>query len=257
MNLKANTVSSHQQLVARLIKQRKKKTWFLSWDHKHLLIHAFKTAIAAMACYCLARAIHFHDGYWAAISAVIVMQSNFGATMKASRDRFIGTLIGAALGFSFSVVGVLPWNFAAAILTAVILCGLLELRSSSRLAGVTICVVMLIERKGTPWYLPLHRVLEVLLGILTALLVATLVFPDRARKLLKDGLAEEFLLLSSYFEAILHGFGGAPAENLSAAQADVQRCISSNKNLLPERTLWWSGVARGSGSAFTVWAFNL
>lgn len=101
MNLKANTASSHQQLVARLIKQRKKKTWFLSWDHKHLLIHAFKTAVAATSCYCMARAVHFHDGYWAAISAVIVMQSNFGATMKASRDRFIGDADRRGSGFFF------------------------------------------------------------------------------------------------------------------------------------------------------------
>ncbi len=46
--------------------------------------------------------------------------------------------------------------------------------------------------------------------------ISTLVFPDRARLRLRDGLAQEFLVLGSFFEAILEGFRGAPAENLSS-----------------------------------------
>jgi uncharacterized membrane protein YccC len=55
---------------------------------------------------------------------------------------------------------------------------------------------------------------EVVLGIVVALAVTTLVLPDRARLRLRDGLAQEFLVLGAFFEAILQGFRGAPAENL-------------------------------------------
>ena len=56
-----------------------------------------------------------HDGYWGAISAIIVLQSNFGSTITASRDRLLGTLIGALFGFSFSLFGTLPWNYILAV----------------------------------------------------------------------------------------------------------------------------------------------
>lgn len=232
MRLKATRTWSQQQLVLKLIEQRQRRTGLLSWDRQRLLIHAMKTAAAATLCYVLARAVGMHDGYWAAISAIIVLQSNFGATLKASRDRLIGTIIGAIVGYSFTLFGRLPWNFMAALLVAVVLCGLLGLRNSSRLAGVTISIVMLVEAKGNVWYLPLHRVFEVLLGIVTALLIATLVFPDRARLRLKDGLAQEFLLLSAYFEAILQGFGGPGAAHLDTTHGDVQKSIAGNKELL-------------------------
>jgi len=49
-----------------------------------------------------------------------------GATVTASRDRLIGTLIGGVFGFAFSVYGVLPWNYALAVLAAIIVCGLLD-----------------------------------------------------------------------------------------------------------------------------------
>ena len=56
---------------------------------------------------------------------VIVLQSNVGSTVTASRDRILGTLIGAALGFSFSLFGALPWNYILAVLAAILICGLL------------------------------------------------------------------------------------------------------------------------------------
>jgi hypothetical protein len=141
-------------------------------------------------------------------------------------------LVGALLGFSFSLFGVLPWNYFLAVLVAVIICGLLGLRSSSRLAGVTITIVMLVQSTGPRWSLALDRVSEVILGIVVALAVSTLVFPDRARLRLREGLAQEFLILSAYFEAILEGFRGAPAQNLSTLRNDAQALLSGNNKLL-------------------------
>jgi len=58
------------------------------------------------------------------------------------------------------------------------------------------------------------------------------VFPDRARLRLRDGLAQEFLLLGGFFEAILQGFRGAPAENLPAIRQDVLAMLRGNSQLL-------------------------
>ena len=144
----------------------------------------------------------------------------------------LGTLIGALFGFSFSLFGVLPWNYILAVLSAMVLCGLLGLRSSSRLAGVTITIVMLVQKTGSHWTVALDRVGEVFLGIVMALAVSTLVFPDRARLRLRDGLAQEFLVLGAFFEAILQGFRGEPAEDLSTAREDALSLLRSNNELL-------------------------
>ena len=190
MRLKANKTASQQQLAVKLRVEQDSDQGFFTWERRRLLIQAAKTALAATLSWWLMMSLGLHDGYWGAISAIIVLQSNFGATVSASRDRLLGTLIGAVFGFAFSLFGALPWNFAGAVLSAVIVCGLLGLRSSSRLAGVTIAIIMLVQAKGSYWILPLHRVAEVFMGILMAILVSTLVFPDRARLRLKDGLAQ-------------------------------------------------------------------
>jgi len=218
MRLKPDKTWSQQQLAIKLGAMHTESSRLLTWERKRMLIHAAKTALAAALCWWLAMSFGLHDGYWGAISAIIVLQSNVGSTVTASRDRLLGTLIGALLGFSFSLFGELPWNYMLAVFTAVIICGVLGLRSSSRLAGVTITIVMLVQQSGSRWDL--------------ALAVTTLVLPDRARLSLRDGLAQEFLVLGAFFEAILQGFRGAPAENLAALQQDALAMLRGNNNLL-------------------------
>jgi len=111
-------------------------------------------------------------------------------------------------------------------------CGLLGFRSSSRLAGVTITIVMLVQNGTSHWTVALDRVGQVVLGIVVALLVSTLVFPDRARLRLRDGLAQEFLVLGAFFEAILQGFGGMPNANLTTTRENALAFLRSNNELL-------------------------
>jgi uncharacterized membrane protein YccC len=232
MLLKKDKTWSEQQLAIKLRIGIHAKPRLVSWERQRLLIHGAKTALAAALCWWLAQRFGWRDGYWGSISAIIVLQSNVGSTVSASRDRILGTLIGAAFGFSFSLFGSLPWNYILAVLSAVILCGLLGLRSSSRLAGVTITIIMLVQKSGPRGSLAVDRVSEVMLGIVVALAVSTLVLPDRARLRLRDGLAQEFLVLGAFFEAIVRGFRGAPAENLAASREDALAMLRGNNQLL-------------------------
>jgi uncharacterized membrane protein YccC len=132
----------------------------------------------------------------------------------------------------FTEFGALPWNYILAVLAAITVCGLLGLRNSSRLAGVTITIVMLVQNGGSHWTIALDRVIEVFLGIVVALAVSTLVFPDRARLRLRDGLAQEILVLGTFFEQILEGFRGTPAEGLSTQREELLALVRKNNQLL-------------------------
>jgi uncharacterized membrane protein YccC len=231
MRLKTNKTWSQQELALKLGVGTAIQSGTLTWERKRLLVHAAKTALAATLCWWLALRFGLHDGYWGAISSIIVLQSNFGATITASRDRILGTIIGAVLGFTFSLFGTLPWNYIAAVFLAIAVCGLLGFRSSSRLAGVTITIVMLVQSSSHK-AIALDRVLQVVLGIVVALIVTTVIFPDRARVALRDGLAREFLVLGQLFEAILQGFRGSPAGNLEELREDALALLRANNQLL-------------------------
>src|SRR5438270_177052 len=83
-----------------------------SWQHPLL------TAIAVVVCLMLAGLLHMREGYWAAVSAVVVTQSEVGPLVTASRDRFVGTAIGAVMGWLAALVwhgNLLVFGLAVAI----------------------------------------------------------------------------------------------------------------------------------------------
>ena len=209
---------------------------FLTPEKQAMLMLALKTAMAAGISYGIARAAGLADAYWGSISAIIVLQSNVGSTVTASRDRLVGTLIGAAFGAVFSLLGEGLWIYLLAVVIAMIVCSLLGLKNSSRLAAVTVTIVMLVHRTGagfwSNWVLPAYRVIEVLLGIVVALVVASFVFPSRARSRLRDGLAQEFLLLSTVFNAIMQEFEGAPVSSFHGLWKEAQASEEANAQLL-------------------------
>jgi uncharacterized membrane protein YccC len=223
---------SQEMLAVKLRVSGPRESGFLTQEKRALLLLAVKTAMAAGICYWLAHLVGLQDGYWGSISAIIVLQSNVGSTVTASRDRLIGTLIGAAFGAAFSLLGEGLWAYLLAVITAMVTCSLLGLKNSSRLAAVTVTILMLVHRTGSNWTLPTHRVIEVLLGIVVALAISTLVLPSRAKLRLRDGLAQQYLLMGSLFGAILEGFRGKTAENLAPLWKDTEGVVTENGQLL-------------------------
>lgn len=207
----------------------------ITQDHRNLLIQGAKTGLAAALSCWITSLFQLHEFYWSGISAVIVLQSDVGSTVTASRNRFIGTTIGALLGFLGSLVGPQPEIYGLTVLIAMVLCGLLNLKESSRLAGVTITIVMMVQQHGprlSHWNIALNRFLEVLIGIVVALLVSALVLPRRAREHLREGLAQAFRSLGTLFETIMHGFRDIPAENLQEVKESTSLLLRTNEQLL-------------------------
>jgi len=99
--------------------------------------------------YLLAVWLRLPGGYWAAISAIVVMQSEVGATVTACRDRLGGTIIGSLIGWLTALV----WHdsiavFGLAVLVVMVLCAALSLQNAGRLAGVTVAIIVLIPHTG-------------------------------------------------------------------------------------------------------------
>jgi uncharacterized membrane protein YgaE (UPF0421/DUF939 family) len=138
-------------------------------DTREHVLQAFRTALSGFLCLILARWMHLPEPYWAAISSVIVMYSDWTKTVAASWNRIVGTAIGVIIGAGLTTLfGARAWAFALGVAITVLICVWLRLEDASRLASVAVAVVMLIPHPGRPWVIALHRFAEVSLGIIVA-----------------------------------------------------------------------------------------
>lgn len=73
-------------------------TLIVARENPSTVAHSARTAVAAVVSLLLARLLRLPEAYWASITALIIMQSTFGAALSISAQRFAGTAVGAALG---------------------------------------------------------------------------------------------------------------------------------------------------------------
>jgi uncharacterized membrane protein YgaE (UPF0421/DUF939 family) len=192
---------------------------------------AIKTGIAGALAIFLSKFLRLPEGYWAAISAVIVMQSNLGAALRDSWARIAATAIGAAVSIPFMVFsGANLLAFGIAVTTTVLLCSILNLQPGCRLASATVGIVMLINRVERPWILAAHRFLGVSLGIVVALLVSHFIWPSRAIEKLETGLAEAFRKLHSLFCAVMERYRGKQSTAITNLMEELQALQRQNEH---------------------------
>jgi len=171
-------------------------------DLARALKQPLKTGVAAALSFLAYKALHLPHGYWAVISAIIVMQSNLGRSIITGLERLMGTAIGAIVGaLAVATVGVNSVGLLFAVAATMALCSSTRLQTSQRLAGVTASIVMLIG-EGSAWHAGLNRFIDVALGIVVALLVSV-VWPSRATLDLRNSLAMTFHDLHQFWLAVI------------------------------------------------------
>jgi uncharacterized membrane protein YccC len=152
----------------------------LSPANWHFIEHSARTTVAAVSALLVARLFHLPEAYWACITAVIVTQSNLGATLTISGQRLAGTALGATAGALISsYLGPNVIAFGLGLFVLGLLCAALHLEKNAyRYAGITLAIVLLVPHSSTAWTIAVHRFLEVSIGIAVALLL-TAIWPQR------------------------------------------------------------------------------
>ncbi|WP_022662806.1 FUSC family protein [Paucidesulfovibrio longus] len=177
--------------------------------------HAFKTALAAYLSLFVSSWIGLEYGYWAAISAVIVMQADLGGSIRAGLWRLTGTFIGAGVGIACLWMSPpSPALLAAGLFVVILTCSSVPgLRESFRIAGITVCIVVLgTSAHHTPLAVGTDRFLEIAVGVFSAVLVSGLLWPAHAVGILRNELALQLLEAASlYRTALEHLLVGGPA----------------------------------------------
>ena len=153
------------------------------WERNELSrrsVGAFKTALAAVLCLWLGHLFRLERSYWASVTAIVMMGSESAVSLAACRDRLIGTAIGAVVGWAT----VLIWHghsllYGLAVMLCLMACSTLKFEKAGRLAAVAVTIIVLIQWDGGPEHAAISRFLEVALGIIVALTVGLVVFPER------------------------------------------------------------------------------
>ncbi|MEN3209847.1 FUSC family protein [Methylorubrum populi] len=140
------------------------------------LAHGIMSSVAAIAAYLPTQLLGLQEGFWAAITAVAVAQTEFGATRSTARDQFTGAAIGGLIGLAaYLTLGPSVPTYALGVVLAILACWLLNVASACRLAGITATIILLVPHLGPVERMAGSRVLEVGWGVSVAIVTVWLV----------------------------------------------------------------------------------
>ncbi|WP_297511292.1 FUSC family protein [uncultured Caulobacter sp.] len=201
--------------------------------------HAIRVSAAVGAAFALATLLRPPQGYWAVFTAVIVVQSSLGATITASVERFMGTVVGALAGAAAAYFHARWPDFGGVILcvTVALLSFVVSMRPALKVAPVT-AVIMLIGGTSThfdPLTTAWFRVAEITVGSVVGVAATLLIFPARAHASVVASVQKianlEAQVLDNHV-AILRGTAG-PVDNLKA-QDELRAALARLQGAMTE-----------------------
>jgi uncharacterized membrane protein YccC len=176
---------------------------------------SLQMTVAGLAAFAIGHLFALSQVYWAVLTAVIVIQSSIGGSLKASFDRFFGTIGGAAWGVAVSLTlphaGALSLGLALAVALVPLAVGVARW-PRYRVAPVTAAIVLLgTASEAGVAAAALDRVFEIGLGSVVALGVALAVMPSRAHLLLYAAASDALAAMREQVVFLL-GAAGALAD---------------------------------------------
>src|SRR5258708_33727155 len=107
---------------------------------------SLRMTAAGLGAYALAEAFGLAQGYWAVLTAIIVVQASLGGSLQAVIDRLVGTLGGAAFGAAIALLvphAGTPMTAIALVLALAPLALFTAIYPGFRMAPVTAVIVLL------------------------------------------------------------------------------------------------------------------
>jgi len=201
---------------------------------------AVRVTTAAVLAFAIAKLLGFAHGYWAVITAIIVMQTSVGGSLKAAVDRLLGTMAGALYGAAVALL--IPHGttteLTAAMVAAILPLALLAaVKPGFKVAPVTAFIVLvpLSGAAAPPLTYALERILEISIGSVVGLATALLVLPARAHHNLAQLAAKAADLNADLMVSLFEGLtSDAGRPGLRAQHAAIRKALAQAEAVVEE-----------------------
>jgi uncharacterized membrane protein YccC len=191
------------------------------------------------AAYGVIKLLGLPQGWWAVITAILVVQTSVGGSFKAALDRLWGTIAGAVYGaiVAVAIPHTTSIGLAVAIVVAILpLAYLAAVNAAFRVAPVTALIVLLpiYGHAGNPLVSAGERIFEIIIGNVVALAVTLIILPARAHGQLREAAARVVRLNADLLDMLVSGLFETGRPGLQAMHASIRAALKRSETAAEE-----------------------
>ncbi|WP_229719287.1 FUSC family protein [Winogradskyella schleiferi] len=198
------------------IKNEKLKRFIVSQDYNPKLLlrnlsfrstifkHSLRLAVAVMLGYGIGLFFDFQNPYWIILTIIVIMRPSYGLTKTRSKDRIIGTLIGAALASGLVFLISNPYVYGAlGVLSLVIAFSMVQKNYKASATFITLSVIF-IYAILQPDVLKViqFRVLDTMIGATISFLAMRWLLPAWSFMEIGDNIKDSLKANTAFFKSI-------------------------------------------------------
>jgi uncharacterized membrane protein YccC len=156
--------------------------------------HSLRLAIAIVFAYLLGFVFDIQNTYWILLTIIVIMRPSYGLTKERSKDRIIGTLIGAAVAFGIVLITQNVVVYAVlAVVSLVLAFSLIQQNYKSAAALITISIIFVYSFINPDAFEVIqYRVIDTIIGSVIAVVATYILLPtweaDNLKKVLLNAL---------------------------------------------------------------------
>ena len=202
----------------------------LDWDSV-VLRHATRVGVVALLSVIITRALELQRGYWATLTAVLLLQPLLPATLTRGLQRVGGTIAGGILATAIAAVVHDPLGIGiASIVFAGVCAAVIQLNYGLYSLFLTPTFVLLAEVHARDTHLVSLRITNTLLGAGLAVVGALLLWPSRESTRTGDRLADAVAATAGYAHEVFAAVAmraPAPSTSVISARRRVGRALNN------------------------------
>lgn len=186
---------------------------------KRIGMRNVKTALSVALCIALSQFLNRQDIFYAAIAAVMAMQSSVSDSFKAGKNRMLGTMFGAFIGLIFALIhpdDVLLCGIG--VILIIYVCDLLDWNKSITISCTVFLVIMLNLNGRSPVSYSMSRIIDTFIGITIAVLVNYFIAPP---KHLDKIYTECILAIDKVFDIVRDKFCNSSELDLKTLEKEI------------------------------------
>ena len=156
--------------------------------------HALRLTIAILFGYLLGYFLDIQNTYWILLTIIVIMRPSYGLTKERSKDRIIGTLIGAVIAVAIVLITQNIAVYAVLAFVSLILAfSLLQQNYKSAAALITISIIFVYSLMNpNAFEVTQYRVIDTFIGAIIAVVANYIILPswesDNLKKILLNAL---------------------------------------------------------------------
>ena len=171
--------------------------------NSNLFRHSLRFTVAMLFAFVLGTVLEIHNTYWILLTIIVIIRPNYGLTKERSKDRVIGTLIGAVIAIGIVLITQNTVVYTVLAIGSLTLAfALLQQNYKSAAALITISIVFVYSLMNPNAFEVIqYRVIDTIIGAFIALVANYTLWPSWEVNNVKDVLSNALQKNKSYLLA--------------------------------------------------------